>query len=64
MTTTVAAPIARGRHRLGRVGLIHVASFVQVVYRSVFTSWRHPAKHRLVVVARPKAATPAPAAAH
>jgi hypothetical protein len=63
VTSTFAAPVGRGRHRLGRAGLVHVATFVKVVHRGLFTSWRHPAKHRAYVAPRPSTAVPAPAPA-
>jgi hypothetical protein len=41
---------ARGRHRLGRPGLVHVTAFVTVLRRGLFESWRIPGRHRRTAV--------------
>lgn len=64
MTSTFAASVGRGRHRLGRPGLVHVTAFVQVVYRGLFTSWRQPGRHRIYVAPRPVTAVPTVVPAH
>ena len=63
MTSTTAAPTARGRHRLGRPGRVPVGSFVQVVYRGLFLSWRTPGRHRRLDLPQP-ASTRARVPAH
>jgi hypothetical protein len=45
-TTLATTPLMRGRHRLGRPGLVHVTAFVAVVRRGLFESWRVPGRHR------------------
>ena len=62
MTSTLAAPVNRGRHRLGRPGSVPVGNFVQVIYRGLFLSWRLPSRHRRAVTPRPTPTrTPVPA---
>jgi hypothetical protein len=61
--STLVAPVGRGRHRLGRLGLIPVTSFVDVIYRGLFLSWRQPGKHRPFVAPRVSTQAPAPAPA-
>ena len=60
MTTTLAAPVRRGRHRFGHPGLVPVASFVTVVYRGLFLSWRRPGNHRPYVAPQRATGVPAP----
>ena len=63
MTATLAAPVRRGRHRFGRPGLVPVASFVTVVYRGLFVSWRRPGRHQPYIAPARATAAPTPAAA-
>lgn len=52
MTSTLAGPVSRGRHRFGRLGLVPVTFFVVVARRGLLQSWRQPGRHR-PYVARP-----------
>lgn len=63
MTSTFAAPAGPGRHRFGLAGLVHVSTFVKVVQRGLFTSWRYPGRHRAYIAPRQRAAVPTPAPA-
>ncbi|MET3805146.1 hypothetical protein ABIB25_002146 [Nakamurella sp. UYEF19] len=63
MTNTFAATVGRGRHRLGRPGLVPIGFFAAVAYRSLFASWRRAGKHRPYIAPRPMATVPAPAPA-
>lgn len=54
MTSTIAAQADRGRHRLGRAGRVPVGTFVQVVYRGLFLSWRTPGRHRRIAAPQPQ----------
>lgn len=46
--------LIRGRHRLGRPGLVSVTAFVTVVRRGLFQSWRIPGRHRRVHTVDPQ----------
>jgi len=58
VTSTLTDPAGRGRHRLGRPGLLSVHSFVTVVYRGLLLSWRQPGRHRPYLA--PRRVTPVP----
>ena len=64
MTSTLTARVGRGRHRLGRPGLVHVTTLIHVVHRGLFLSWRQPGRHRRFVAQQPvptRTRVPAPA---
>ena len=64
MRSATTVKPSRGRHRLGRPGLVHVAAFVTVVRRGLFESWRIPGRHRRPAVTPewlPQAQGPSPA---
>jgi hypothetical protein len=55
--------LVRGRHRSGRPGLVPVTSFVAVVRRGLFASWRRPGRHRRLPAGQPQwVPSPLPAA--
>lgn len=67
MRSAATTTLIRGRHRLGRPGLVYVTHFVTVLRRGLFESWRVPGRHRQVAAepqwlptpAVPASATPA-----
>lgn len=59
MRSAASTTLIRGRHRLGRPGLVYVTTFVAVVRRGLFESWRIPGRHRRVPAVDPRW-TPAP----
>jgi hypothetical protein len=52
VTSTFAGRVERGRHRPGRPGRVPVGTFVQVLYRGLFLSWRQPGRHLRLVEPR------------
>ncbi|MDQ2738286.1 MAG: hypothetical protein M3Y35_06665 [Actinomycetota bacterium] len=63
MTSILAGPVTRGRHRFGRLGLVPVTFFVVVARRGLLQSWRQPGRHRPYVARRVANMSPAPAPA-
>ncbi len=64
MRSTAFTTLARGRHRWGAPGLIHVSAFVTVRRRRSFMFWRTGGQHRFRATARPlvaRAPEPLPA---
>lgn len=53
MSNTYAAPVGRGRHRLGRPGLVPATTFVALVRRGFFAALFHHGKHRFEYPATP-----------
>ncbi len=60
MRSAASTTLARGRHRWGRPGLVHVAAFVTVRRRSLFASWRTPGRHHRRLVRRVSGPVPEP----
>ncbi len=61
MRSAATTTLIRGRHRLGRPGLVYVTHFVTVVRRGLFESWRTPGRHRRIPADPERLPTPAAA---